>query len=237
MNKAIVIGGSSGIGKALVEVLLRNNYRVGLSGVERDDLTALVNQHRENLIVKYIDCSKENCSAEIHELVQSLGGLDLLVFSAGVGHLNKDLGFPVENAANKVNVLGFTEVADWSYRYFDKQQRGHFVAISSFSGLFGFRTSPAYTSAKGYQINYLEALRQKAHRSKHPIYITDIRPGFVDTDISKELKRFWVATPEKAARQIFRAIRRKCDVAYVSKRWRIMAVVVKLIPSWVRSRL
>jgi short-subunit dehydrogenase len=237
MKKAIVIGGSSGIGKAVVEILLSNNYLVGLSGIKRDDLTDLQNANDEHLVIKYIDCSKENCSIEINELVETLGGLDLLVFTAGIGHLNKDLGYQVENQANKVNVLGFTEVADWSYRFFDRQRAGHFVAISSIAGLFGFRETPAYTAAKGYQINYLEALRQKAHKSKHLVYVTDIRSGFVDTDISKDLKRFWVATPEKAAKQIYRAIKRRPGVRYVTRRWQIMAVVIKLMPDWVRGRL
>jgi short-subunit dehydrogenase len=237
MKKAIVIGGSSGIGKAIVEVLLFNNYLVGLSGIERDDLTALKNANGNHLIIKYIDCSKEDCSIEINELAESLGGLDLLVFTAAIGNLNKDLGYKVENFANKVNVLGFTEVADWSYRYFNKQGFGHFVAISSMAGHFGFRGSPAYTAAKGYQINYLEALRQKAHKSPHPIHVTDIRSGYVYTDLSKDLKRFWVATPEKAAQQIYKAIKKRKGVKYVTRRWWLISLVFMLIPDWVRGRL
>lgn len=236
MKKSIVIGGSSGIGKALVEVLLHHNYIVGLSGVERDDLSDLQKQFHQQLTIRYIDCSRKNCSHEIEELVQQLGGLDLMVFTAGIGHL-KGLGFEAINRANQVNVLGFTEVADWACNYFEQQGAGHFVAISSIAGLFGFRESAGYTAAKAYQINFLEALRQKAHKSSNPVYVTDIRSGFVDTDISKDLKRFWVATPEKAARQIFSAIKRKSGVSYVTKRWRLMAIIVKLIPTWVRGRL
>lgn len=237
MKKAIVIGGSSGIGKALVQVLLNNNYRVGLSGIERDDVTELKNAHAKNLIIQYIDCSEENCSHEIFELTNQLGGLDLMVFSAGIGHLNKNQGYSVENKANQVNVIGFTEVVDWSYRFFQKQGSGHLVAISSFSGLFGYRTSPAYTAAKGYQINYLEALRQKAYHSKLPIYVTDVRPGFVDTEISKELKRFWVITPQRAAKQIYKAILNKRSMIYVAGRWRVLSWVIKLLPDWLRGRL
>jgi len=237
MKKAVVIGGSSGIGKALVELLLVNDYRVGLSGIERDDLNYLQQRNTENLLIKYIDCSRENSSEEIHDFVKELGGMDLMIFSAGIGHLNKDLGFPAENYANKVNVLGFTEVVDWSYRYFQKQGKGHLVALSSVAGLFGFRTSPAYTAAKGYQINYLEALRQKANKSKLPLYVTDVRPGFVDTEISQELKRFWVASPEKAAKQIYSAILRKKGVVYISRRWVLMAITVRLIPGWLRGKL
>lgn len=237
MQKAIVVGGSSGIGKALAIKLLENNYQVAISGLERDDLSNLISKFSKNLTIQYIDCSRENCSYEVNALAESLGGIDLLVYSAGVGHLNKDIGYTVENQANKVNVIGFTEVLDWGYRYFVRQGHGHLVALSSFAGLFGYRTSPAYTAAKGYQINYLEALRQKAYHLKKPVYVTDVRPGFVDTDISKELKRFWVATPEKAAAQIYWAIKNKRSMVYVTRRWRLIAFVISLLPDWVRGKL
>lgn len=237
MKKAIIIGGTSGIGKALAELLLEQGYAVGISGVERDDLSGLTAQYSKLATVKYIDCSKENCTREIAELAQTIGGLDLLVYSAGIAHMNQDHEFDVQNRANKVNVLGFTEVADWTYRYFQTQGSGHFVGISSIAGLFGFRNAPAYTAAKGYQINYLEALRQRAHRSQLPIYVTDIRPGFVDTEISNDQKRFWMASPEKAAKQIMHAIQRRRKVVYVTNRWRLMAITIQLIPAWLRSRL
>ncbi|MBK9399707.1 MAG: SDR family NAD(P)-dependent oxidoreductase [Bacteroidetes bacterium] len=237
MKKAIVVGGTSGIGKALVELLLEKNYSVGLCGIERDDLTLLKNANPQHLIIKFIDCGKENCSGEINTLVNDLGGMDLLVFSAGIGHLNKDIGYTVENPANKVNVLGFTEVVDWGYRYFHKQGSGHLVGISSVAGLFGFRTTPAYTAAKGYQINYLEALRQKAHRSKFPLFVTDIRPGFVDTEMTSDKKKFWSTSTHHAAQLIYKAILHKKGIAYVKPRWWIVGFAVKFIPNWLRSRL
>lgn len=191
----------------------------------------------DDLYIQYIDCGREDCSEKVEEFAELIGGLDLLVFSAGIGHLNNRPGYKVENKANKVNVLGFTELADWSYKFFEDQGHGHFVAITSMAGLFGFRNTPAYTAGKGYQKNYMEALRQRANKSKDPVFVTDIRAGFVDTEFSKDLKRFWVAKPEKAANQIFSALVRKKSLAYVTKRWRILAVVIGLIPSWARGRL
>lgn len=237
MKKAIVIGGTSGIGKAFGELLLQNNYRVALAGIERENLDDLKRKHNGSLEVKYFDCTIEKPSAKLSELVDQLGGLDLLVFSAGVGHLNKNLGFVAENNANLVNILAFTEVIDWGYRFFEKQRSGHLVGITSLAGLFGYGQAPAYNAAKSYQITYLEGLRQKAKKSGIPIVVTDIRPGFVDTDISKELKKFWVATPEKAARQIFSAVNQGKGVSYVTKRWQLVALLLKSLPRFIRVRL
>jgi len=237
VNKCIIVGGTSGIGKALAELLLRHGYKVVLTGVERDDLSPLQETYTATLTVDYFDCIQIKSSVRLTELTETLGGLDLLIFSAGIGHLNKNLGFEVENYANKLNVLAFTEVVDWSYRYFERQGHGHLVAISSITGLFGYGNAPAYNAAKAYQITYLEGLRQKAMKSGNRFYVSDIRPGFVDTDISRELKTFWLATPEKAARQIFNIIKQRKPVGYVTKRWVLIAIVIKLIPDWIRVRL
>jgi len=238
MKKAIIVGATSGIGKELVKLLVCNNYKVGVTGLEKNGLEELPEVKRGCLAFKYFDCTKDNNSEKIAELVEALGGLDLLVFSAGIGHLNNNSGFKVENHANKLNVLAFTEIADWSYRFFEKQGKGHFVAISSIAGIRGYRVAPAYHAAKSYQIKYLEALNQKAYRSGLPIYITDIRPGFVKTDMSAGTKRqFWVTTKENAARQIFSLIKKRKDIGYVTKRWLLVAIAMMIIPGWIHKRM
>jgi short-subunit dehydrogenase len=237
MKKAIIIGGTTGIGHELANTLVHNNYKVIITGIEKDIIIELEQQNNPFLTAKFLDCINDNGSNKIAELTQELDSLDLLIFSAGIGHLNKNLGFKVENNANKLNVLAFTEIADWSYRFFEKQGYGHFTAISSIAGLFGYYAAPAYHAAKSYQINYLEGLRQKAFKSGKPIYITDIRPGFVATQMTEGKKQFWTVTKEKAATLIFDYIRNKKDVGYVSKRWVLIALILKLIPYWARKRL
>ena len=112
MKKAIIIGASTGIGRALAKVLLDNNYKVGITGVEKNILNELNHISINNLSVKYLDCTSLRCSEIINDFIDWLGGLDLLVFSAGIGHLDKNLGFEIENEANQLNVLAFTEIAD-----------------------------------------------------------------------------------------------------------------------------
>lgn len=111
------------------------------------------------------------------------------------------------------------------------------AGITSIAGLRGGRFAPAYYATKAYQINYLEGLRQKANQSRKPIFITDIRPGFVDTAMAKGEGKFWVAPATKAARQILSAINRKCTVVYVTKRWQIFAVVLKILPRFLHQNL
>ena len=111
------------------------------------------------------------------------------------------------------------------------------AAISSVGGLRGNRQAPAYNASKAYQINYMEALRQKAARLKQPVFVTDIRPGLVDTEMAKGEGLFWVSPVDKAARQIVFAIKRKKKIAYVTKRWWFIAIIMKRIPRIIYDRM
>ena len=76
------------------------------------------------------------------------------------------MDFKIEKRTIDTNIYGFTAVADWTFNYFEKQTFGHLVAISSIAGLRGSRQAPAYNATKAFQINYLEALRQKLNKLK-----------------------------------------------------------------------
>ena len=163
-------------------------------------------------------------------------GLDLLVLSSGTGKINPALDPGIEKFTNEVNVAGFTAVADWAINYFEKQGHGHFAAITSVAAIRGSRYAPAYNASKAYQVNYLEGLRQRLFHLKKPIYITDIRPGFVDTAMAAG-NVFWMATVDKAAKQILHAIKNKRKVVYIIKRWRIIAILLRLIPGFLYERM
>ncbi|MFN5183066.1 MAG: SDR family NAD(P)-dependent oxidoreductase [Bacteroidota bacterium] len=231
MKKAIIIGATSGIGKELAKLLVENNYKVGVTGRRFEILKELKNENPSSYFPKIIDVTDTKISVEkLEELTTELGGLDLLIISSGTGDLNVKLDFEIEKRAIETNVTGFTCVADWAFNYFEKQNSGHLVAISSVGGLRGSRGGPAYSASKAYQINYLEGLRQKAFKMNSQIFVTDIRPGFVDTAMAKGEGLFWVSSAEKASKQIFNAIKKKRKIVYVTKRWKLIAIILKYIP-------
>jgi short-subunit dehydrogenase len=116
----------------------------------------------------------------------------------------------------------------FAYGYFEKHPPGQIVGISSVAALRGNPLAPAYNASKAYQSNYLQSLRIKSRKAGKDIRVTEIRPGFVDTDMAKGDKLFWVASPEKAALLMYKAIIRKKRVAYISRRWRIFAFLLKI---------
>ena len=238
MKRAIIIGATSGIGKALAEILLLEDYVVGLTGRREELLQSIRDGNQERVFVKRMDVQDlSNIESVCNELVNQIGGLDLLVISAGIGEKNEGLDFEVENSVIKTNIQGFTCVADWGMNYFKKQGNGHLVNISSVAGIRGNGIAPSYNATKAYQINYLEGLRLNVKSIGSQISVTDVRPGFVDTAMAKGEGLFWVSPVKKAAEQIFKAIKKKKKVVYVTKRWRLIGYLLKAIPFSILKRI
>lgn len=238
MKKAIVIGATSGIGKELAKVLAEDNYAVGLAARRIDFLSQLQQEIPSPAFIKRIDVTQtEEAMNLLDELIKEMGGLDLIIISSGVGFINPDLDCKEEIETINTNVSGFAAIANVAFRYFYKQGSGHIVGISSIAALRGGSDAPAYNASKAFVSNYLEGLRRKAAKSSIPINITDIKPGYVDTAMAKGDGKFWVASPEKAARQIYKAIRLKKKNAYITKRWRIIAWLLKTMPDWIYTKL
>jgi len=238
MKKAIVIGATSGIGRELSKIYSSNGYKVGITGRRENLLQELKNEKPESYFIKSFDISQPGTNVKnLDKLVSELGGLDLIIINSGTGNNNDELDFKIEKETIDTNVLGVTEICGWTFNYFRKQGYGQMAVVSSIAGMRGGRFAPAYSASKAFLMNYAEGLRQKAKHLKLPIYVTDIRPGFVDTPMAKSDKKFWVATPQKAALQIYSALKKKKKIAYITKRWLIFAYITRLLPKWIFDRI
>lgn len=238
MKKAIIVGATSGMGRSLTKIMVANGYKVGITGRRLNLLQEIKSEHPTHVCFNCFDVkATSSTNQHLNELVLELGGLDILILSSGTGNFNENLYFEIEKDGIDTNVLGFTAIADWAYNYFHTQKSGHFVAISSIGGIRGNSMAPAYSASKAYQINYLEGLRIKASKSKLPITVTDIRPGLVDTEMAKGSNLFWIVPVEKAAKEIFSAIKHKKKIKFISSRWIIVALLFKIIPNKIMDKI
>lgn len=232
MKKAIVVGASSGIGKELAKVLSNEGYIIGLVARRTDKLLALQKILPHKSFIKCIDISHTTEAKNLlEELIEEMDGMDLIIISSGVGHLNSDLNLDFEKETIDVNVSGFVVMSNVSYKHFVSKGSGHIVGISSIGALVANPTAPAYNASKTFVSNYLISIRQNLKIQKVNVLVTDVKCGFIDTDMAKgdKDKMFWVASPEKAALQIYDSLKKKKKTVYVSKRWRIIAWVLKIL--------
>lgn len=230
-KKAIVIGASSGIGRELAIELANEGYEVGLMARRMELLQELQNLIPTKTYLDFLDISQpQGAILRLERLIQEMEGVDLVVINSGIGFLNPELDWQKEKQTIDVNVSGFTSMAGAAFNVFLKQGKGHLVGISSIAALRGSDIAPAYHASKAYMANYLEGLRKKAFQSKSRITVTEIRPGYVDTEMAKGDKKFWMASPKVASEQICSAIRRKKSVAYVTRRWRLIGWLMNILP-------
>lgn len=235
-RNAVIVGASSGIGEALARRLADEGWTLGLAARRVERLAALsaglaAAHPRQRFCFRAIDVVDQDAAiATFEALVAELGGVDLVVVSSGVGHENPLLDWPPEENSVAVNVAGFTAIAVAAMRHFESRRAGHLVGLSSLAALHGHGDAPAYGASKAYVSRYLQALRHRAAARKLPIAVTDIQAGFVDTAMAKGEGLFWVAPVDVAARQIADAIRRRRRHAYVTRRWRLIAWLLRILP-------
>jgi short-subunit dehydrogenase len=237
IKRIIIIGASSGIGKELALQYAAQGHLVGITGRRRELLEEVQQAYPDNIHFSAFDVTGNENENHLHQLINDLGGLDLLIYNAGFGEPSSEYNMKAELASTKINVVGCVEIVGSVFQYFLQKGYGHIAITSSVAGMRGNSWAPAYSASKSFLINYAESLNIKARRMKKNIHVTDIRPGFVDTKAAKGNARFWVASPQVAAKQIIEAIAAKKRVAYITRRWWLIGQVVKLVPYWLYSRI
>jgi len=225
----VVTGGTSGIGRALAELCVSKGHKTGVTGRRGElleEIRAASGGKIETAEMDVTDCGR--AQLQLLELVKRMGG---------AGRLNPRLDWDEERKVIETNTLGFAATALAAYKYFADRGGGHLAGISSIAGLRGSSRAPAYSASKAFVSNYLEGLRFHAAYLGLPITVTDVRPGFVRTAMTKPLKNvFWMSEPDEAARQIYAALLKKKKCVYVTRRWRLAACLLQNLPDFIYER-
>ncbi len=238
MKKAIVVGATSGIGKEVAIILSERGYRIGVAGRRENLLQELVDNHQNIVAYKIIDITKDGADDELLQFVSELDGIDLYFHSSGIGYQNPHLDAEKELRTVETNVKGFTRMIDAMYEYFSAKGGGHIAVISSIAGTKGLGAAPAYSATKRYQNHYIEALSQLSSMRKNNVKFTDIRPGFVATNLLNDGATYPMKMNcDYAAKRVVNAVLRKKKIAVIDWRYTILVFFWKLIPRCIWTKL
>ncbi len=243
MKRAIIIGATSGIGWEVARLLVRQGWRVGIAGRREEALQNMRQTSPGQIETQCLDVTRENAVAHLNELIGRLGGMDLFLLSSGVGYQNRQLEPKTELDTARTNVEGFTRMVTAAFNYFKERDgfkekdSGHIAVISSIAGTKGLGVAPAYSATKRFQNTYIDALAQLSRMQRLNIRFTDIRPGFVTTDLLRNGKYPMLMRADKVAQQIVRALERKKRVAVIDRRYRLLVFFWRMIPHWLWERL
>ena len=245
-QQAIIIGASDGLGAALARRLAREGYTLGLLARRQDKLEALCSEINQSGVggfaYPYVHdvCNYGEVPALLRRIVADLGGLDLVIFSAGInrppGGIDK-YNFDNDRQMVETNLLGamawLTPVAEM----FQSAGAGQIVGIGSVAGDRGRVGNPGNNTSKAGLATFLEALRNRLTR--HGVHVLTVKPGFMKTDMLKAALGAtpFAIPPEKAAEDIWQAIRKRKQLIYTPSIWRWIMLAIQHTPSFIFRRL
>lgn len=234
---AVVVGASSGIGRELALQLLEQGWRLGVCCRRLDRLRELADRYPGQVEAEALDVCQAEAPQVLERLMARLGRVDVFYLVSGIGSQNPQLEPAIELQTVATNAEGFTRMVTAAFRYFESVGGGHIVVVSSIAGTRGLGAAPAYSATKRFQNVYIEALQQLAHMRRLPIRFTDIRPGFVHTDLLGQGRYPCQMMPRHVARIIIRAVRRKREVVVIDWRYAVITFLWHLIPRWIWVRM
>jgi short-subunit dehydrogenase len=233
---AIVVGASSGIGAELVRQLARSGTRVAAVARRKDRLEALRTELGEQVVsIEHDVTCFDEVPALFQEICLQLGGLDLIIYCAGVMPtvgLN-EYNFEKDRQMIEVNVLGAIRWLDLAAERFESTGHGSIVGIGSVAGDRGRSGQPVYNTSKAALTTYLEALRNRL--AKKGVSVVTIKPGPTATEMTSHLHAAKMDPAQVATKILSKAD--KTGEHYVKFTHRVAFAIIRRIPSPLFRRL
>jgi decaprenylphospho-beta-D-erythro-pentofuranosid-2-ulose 2-reductase len=243
--KAIVFGGTTGIGRAIARRLVERGDSVFLMGMDEAELTKsaadLRERHRARPDVGYAVCNLEQpdgFSAALDAGDRALAQFDTVVVTAAMFATQEALEADVELTrrlvtVNYANTLVFCEHVK---KRLLARGGGRLTVFSSVAGDRGRKPVAIYGSSKAGLSVYLEALDHKYHASG--LNVLCVKPGFVKTGMTAGLKPPpFAGEPDRVARDVIRAMDRRKPVVYTPGIWALVMLVIRFLPRFVMRKI
>ncbi len=238
MKRIIITGATSGIGRETALQYISDGWTVGVTGRRAELLKRLEVLAPGRVYTKVMDICREDAADRLRELIGEMGGMDIYLHCAGIGFRNPSLDAKTELDTARTNTEGFIRMVTAAFDHLKRQGTGgHIAVISSIAGTKGLGAAPAYSATKRFQNTYIDALDQLSRAQRLGITFTDIRPGFVDTDLLKQGHYPMLMNPADVARRIFHAVGSRKRVAVIDGRYRLLVAIWRLIPRQLWERM
>lgn len=242
--KVAFLGATKGMGRALARLLAERGDRLFLLGRDLEDLARSAQDlearsGRQTAGVAHCDLERpESFVPALDAAEQALGGLDLVVVTAGVFGPQDVLEADAEQA-RRVLVVNFSHTVlfcEEARRRLLARGGGTLCVFSSVAGERGRKPVVLYGAAKAGLTRYLEGLDHRFHDGG--LRVVCVKPGFVKTAMTDGLAPPpFAGEPSAVARRVARAIDRGWPVVYAPPAWALVMGVIRALPRWVMRRV
>lgn len=237
-KEVVVVGCSSGIGRALAAELAGAGARLTLFGRNAAGMQALASEIQAAGGQAAVEPGDTRDAARVAEVCAGFDDARPLygvVFAAGVSHATSVRAFRADEAREvmETNAFGFFSWFEHAAPLLRAQRAGFFLGVSALCAYRGIPSGAVYAASKGALSNFLEGVRLDLE--PEGVKVFEVMPGFVDTpmtELNTHISMPGMISAERAARAIVRAVRR--DRYKVELPWlhELAFFVARLLPVW-----
>lgn len=243
MRKTLIIGATSAIAEATARLFAESGDALFLVARNKEKLSAIADDlkirgasaiHTEVLDV----LDYEHHQPVIDAAISTLQGLDLVLIAHGTlpDQIACQKSYELTRKEIEINALSTISLLTHLANYFEEQKHGTIAVITSVAGDRGRQSNYVYGSAKGMVSIALQGFRNRMH--KVGVNVLDIKPGFVDTPMTKDFQKGFLWTkPEKLAKSIVRVINKRKTAIYLPWFWQYVMIIIRLIPECIFKRM
>lgn len=243
MKSILIIGANSAIAMATARLYAEQQFKLYLLARDTTPLAAqaadLAVRGASSVAYSALDVTHfDQHEAVIEQAIAELGQIDLILICHGTlpeqALCEQDFDAALE--AFNINALSVLSLVGLIAKHMQNKRYGSIAVVTSVAGDRGRQSNYIYGAAKGMVSIYLQGLR--ARLFPHNVHVIDIKPGFVDTPMTRDIKKgaLW-ATPEQIANSIVHGVRRKKNTVYAPRFWQLIMLIVRCIPESIFKRM
>ena len=236
MSNILILGATSAIAKHTTRLFAADGHSLYLVARNEGKLASM----KQDMLVRgaqdvnyeTLDLSDDTQHENlIKRATDTMGSIDTVFVAYGTLANQNDSAKNYHNTLKElqINCLSVISLLTILANQMEQQGSGSIAVITSPSGDRGRQSNYIYGTAKGALSIFLQGLRNRL--SKSNVHVLTIKPGFVDTPMTKDFKKgiLWV-NPEVVSKGIYNAIKNKREVVYLPFFWRYIMIIIKSIP-------
>lgn len=237
MKKVLIIGATSSIAEHCARIWAAKGDALHLVARNEQQVQVIASDLKVRGASEVTTYSTNLNDTDKHEELlnvadDALEGIDIVLIAHGTLSNQKTCEVSVEETLQEIqtNALSTISLLTIIANRFEDKKTGTIGVISSVAGDRGRASNYVYGSAKAMVTGFTSGLRQRLYKSN--VSVVTIKPGFVDTPMTSELKKgiLW-AKPNIVSALIVKAIDKKKAEVYVPSFWWVVMLIIKVIPS------
>ena len=239
----LIIGATSAIASACAKIWANNESKFFLVARDLEKLTFIADDLKvRGAEVECFELNVVDIKQQQQMLTKSLAflhNIDIALIDHGTlpnqAECEKNIAMSLREF--NINAVATITLLSQLANIMERQSQGSLAVISSVAGDRGRPSNYVYGSAKAAVSTFCEGLRARLFKKK--VYLTDIKPGFVDTPMTQNLSlpQVLVSSPEKIAHCIVKGIKKHKNVIYAPKFWFFIMFIIKNIPNVIFKRI